>query len=201
MFYKKLETKLLNILKRMMPWNTVVFMVEKLEQMILLCGMELLRQGLNAQARGMIFGGASKLEHLLNMTRAVLDKDVLIDCAEFADTIKDGMTIWNDDKKDVPDHLRTHMMLYELNIIAGYGRNVLSKRNWNGRDLMGMRVNRKRVRVLKLNDDPDTLFEPPYFNDEDGTYNNDALYKLKMDDLKQPLVPKRNQPNKKTTIR
>ena len=85
----------MRILKRMTSWELVIYSIDNIEQMILLCGLELLRFGARTHSRGILLGTAGRLDHMLSLVRAVLVKganDTELDCADFADTTKTKVT-------------------------------------------------------------------------------------------------------------
>ena len=173
--------------------------------MIVVCGLELLRFAVNVHCRGIQLGNASRLDHLINMCRAALSKDVLTDCTNFADTIMSEVTAWNDKGSDKPDHLRSHLMLYEGKFMVGFGLNVAQKKGWNGFSLDGLKTSekdfKKKLRVLTFNDDLETEYEPPVFDTESGTYSLKDILKFTWDGLNKPLVPALSGQNIRTLIR
>ena len=189
----------------MTSWKLLIFTIEDIEQMILLVGLELLRQGARIHTRGLLLGSAGRLEFLLNMVRAIVARERDQDCVSFADTLKVNLTAWNDEKTECPDFVRSHLMHYETTIKVGYGLQVTQKRGWNGKNLDGIkhvdREVKRRLRVIKLNEDIPTVFEKPVFNIEKGTYNLERKDVLKANDLNQPLIPRGDKKGIKTLIR
>ena len=59
--------------------------------MVLSVGLELIRHGLNVHTRSIFLGTAD----MINMIRAYIEKDVLLDCSHFADVEKSVVTAWN----------------------------------------------------------------------------------------------------------
>ena len=196
---------LVDILRKMTSWKMILFTVENIEQMVLLCGLELIRVGARIHARGLQLGTAGRLDHLLNLIRTVMKRDVITGCSDFADTTGMKITVWNDEHTTRPDHNRSHLMHFEATFKAGFGQQVLQKRNWNGQDLFGIRQTekelRKRLRVIRLNDDLETSFDPPVFNKDKGTFNLENLDVLKIQELNQPLIPIKSERNTRTLIR
>ena len=198
---------LLNVLKRMMSWDLLIFTIDNIEQMILLASLELLRFGAKVHSRGILLSAAGRLDLLLNATRAVLAKDREFDpeCSGFADTIDSKITAWNDEEKEKPDFLRSHLMHFEISIKVGYGIQVNQKRNWNGSNLEGIRQTdkeiKKRLRLIKINDEHDTVFRLPVFDTENGTFNLKNKDVLDTENSIQPLVPRGRAYIIKTLIR
>ena len=197
---------LLNLLRRMTSWELIIYTVDNIEMMILLCGLELLRFGARTHARGILLNTAGRLDHLLNMVRVVLAKaGPETDCTEFADTTETMITAWNDELKETPDFLRSHLMHYEVSIKVGYGVQVIQKRNWNGCNMEGIKQSdkeiKKRLRLVKINEDHSTVFQSPIFNVARGTYNLEYKDVLKMNKLGHPLVPRGKKYALRTLIR
>ena len=202
-YYKKLETLLTGLLKKAMPTKSLLLTIDRIEQIVMVCGLELLRFAANIHLRGIRLGGACRLDHLINMCRAALQQDVLIDCTSFADTMESNITAWNDNEFDKPDHRRTHLMIYEGKFLIGFGVNVIQKRNWNGINLEGLKETSKRtkLRVLIHNDDLETVFTPPIFNVDKGTFSSKDIKNLEWEDLGKPLIPASSNRMSKTLIR
>ena len=198
-----METLLLGLLKKTTPTKSLVLTVERLEQILMVCGLELLRFAANTHCRGIQMSTSCRLDHLINMCRAALSKDVLIECTSFADTIESNITAWNDSDMNKPDHLRTHLMIFEGKFLVGYGMNVIQKKNWNGQNFEGLKETSKRksLRILVHNDDLETVFTPPIFNVDNGTYSSKDIKNLDCDDLGKPLIPAKTNKANKTLIR
>ena len=96
-------------------------------------------------------------------------------------------------------------MHYEVSIKIGYGIQVLQKRNWDGNTLDGIKQTdrelKKRLRLVKINEDQVTVFKPPVFNVLKGTYKLEFKDVLEMNELGQPLVPRGKKFNIRTLIR
>ena len=189
----------------MTSWELVIFTVDNIEQMLLFCCLELLRFGARTHTRGILLSSAGRLDHLLNMVRVVLAKSTESECASFADLVETKITAWNDEKDETPDFLRSHLMHYEVSIKIGYGIQVLQKRNWDGNTLDGIKQTdrelKKRLRLVKINEDQVTVFKPPVFNVLKGTYKLEFKDVLEMNELGQPLVPRGKKFNIRTLIR
>ena len=161
--------------------------------MILNVGLEMIRRGFNAHTRGILLSSTDGLDHLINMARASLMRDVLKEYIYFADTNKNVITAWNDDAVDKVEVLRSHMLHVETTMTVGHGINVVAKRSWNGYNLEGVKITEKetkrRLRLVKFNDEVEIKFQGPIFDIEKGTYNQEEMDKTKIDALDQPLVP------------
>ena len=204
-FHRKLEKMLMDILRKMTSWKMIILTVDNIEQMILLCGLELIRVGARTHTRGLQLGTAGRLDHLLNLVKTVLKRDLIVGCSDFADTVNMKITAWNDEHTERPDHNRSHLMHFEATFKAGFGQQVHQKRNWNGSDLLGIRQTekeiKKRLRVIRLNDDLETCFDPPIFNKDKGTFNLEKMDVSKIQELNQPLIPIKTERNTRTLIR
>ena len=141
---------------------------------------------------------------MLNLCRAALKSDVL-PASGFADTVKNSITVWNDDETEKRAFLRSHMIHAELVMCVGHGMNVLQKRNWNGDGLDGIkrtdREIRRRLRVVRFNDEHEVKFEEPIFDKETGTFKVGEIGQLQGDDLKIPLLPAVKNCAKRTIIK
>ena len=200
-----MEKMLLALLKRMAPTKLLLLSTEKIEMMVLTIGLELIRHAFNVHARGVLLGSADRLDHMLNMCRAAISGDVLTELNGFAETQKNVATVWNDDKEDKKEFLRSHLVHHEMTMKVGMGLNVVQKRNWNGKNLTGLKVTeremRRRLRVVVFNDDVETIFGEPVFNDEKGTYNLEEANVSHDDALDRPLLPATTEKLKKVIIR
>ena len=184
---------LLELLQKLSGTKSLILTVEWIEQMVLVCGLELLRFAINVHCRGVRLSSAGRFDHFMNLCRAAISKDVLIECTSFADTSKSEITAWNDNLTSRANHLRSHLMHYEGNFMVGYGINVFQKKGWNGHSLDGLRTSekelRKKLRVLTFNDDLKTEFTPPIFNIENGTFDLKVVDDAPLDGLDKPLIP------------
>ena len=204
-FFKKLEAKLLNVLKRMAPSKLLLLSTDQIEMVILTLGLELIRSAFNMHTRGVLLGSADRLDHMLNMSKAAISKDVLRDLGDFAEVQKSLITVWNDAEEDKNDFTRTHMIHHELVVCVGCGYNVQHKKNWNGQNLEGIKVTekemKKRLRMVVFNDDLDIKFEGPVFDLEKGTFDINKIEIAQMSCLDQPLLPSQKSGTKKIIIR
>ena len=181
----------------MAPTRLLLLNMDRVEMMILTLGLELIRHATNTHFRGIVLGSADRLDHLLNVTKAAIMGDDLNYCNEFALTTRCTITVWNDDEEDRKDFLRSHMIHFEVAMSVGYGWNVMQKKNWNGKDFEGMKITEKemkmrRYRIVIFNEDLETKFESPVFDQARGTYNpklveDDQINKCEA--LDQPLLP------------
>lgn len=199
-----MELLLLVLLKKMTASNLLILTVDNIEQIILLVGLELLRNSLNIHFRGLAIGCAPNLDHLLNMVRITLGDDY---SEGFGATIikHNLVTAWNDTFDEKPDHERSHMVHVNLQMICGFGANINTKKMWNGADLEGIKITEKEVkkhlRVIKYNDIKPTTYEAPQFDIEKGTYNFDGVNWSFYDDIEKPLIPVNKQKDRKVFIR
>ena len=204
-YFRKMETVLLGLFKKMTPSPILLLMVDQLEQILLITGLNALRHSINIHCRGLHLGTAAKLDHILNMCEAILPKDVLKECAEFGDIHVSNTTLWNDEKDDLPDFNRSHLLHSESTMSIGFGVNVLQKRGWSGVDMTGFKVtekdNKKRIRVIKFNDVLNTKFDKPLFDCERGTYDLSNVTWETFEDLKYPLIPSQLKKVMKVHIR
>ena len=194
---------MIGLLRKATPTKSLLLTIDRVEQIIMVCGLELLRFAANIHCRGIQLGNASRLDHLINMCKAAMSQDVLSDCTSFADTLDSNITAWNDNDTDKPDHLRTHLMIYEAKFMVGFGLNVTQKKNWNGVNLEGLKETSKRtkLRVLIHNDDLETVFTPPIFDVDKGTFSSKDIKNLQSEDLGKPLIPINSNKARKTLIR
>ena len=192
-FFKALEEKVVNLLRKTAVTQMLLLTIDGIENIILTLGLELLRWGFNVHNRGVVLGSADRLEHVINVCRAGLAKDSMFDVGGFTDVVRNVITIWNDDEEDKQECLRSHMIHVEVLMYVGQGLNVFQKKHWNGKDLDGMKVTEKelkrKLRVVKCNEDFDIEFETPIFNSENGTYKVSELASKHNDDLGKPLLP------------
>ena len=156
--------------------------------MILCVGLDLMRLGFNIHTRGIILGVADRLEHLQNLCRSAIEKDVLYECTHFADVNESRITAWNDTAEEKADCLRSHLIHVEINMQIGFGVNATQKRIWNGLNTDGLK-NHRRLRVIKLNDDLPIQFTEPIFNNEKGTYDLSKASETDRTGLDKPLLP------------
>ena len=184
--------------------NLLLLTVDNIEQIILLVGLEQIRYSLNIHFRGLSLGCAPGLDHLLNLVRLALGDDY----SEGIGTtlIKHNkVTAWNDTFIDKPDHDRSHMVHVNMQLICGFGVNVVTKHAWNGVDLMGIRITEKEIkkhlRVIKYNEEKSTTYEAPQFNTEDGTYDLSEAGRNFNDSIENPLIPVERQGDIKLFIR
>ena len=84
-FFKKLEDKLFNLLKRMAPSKLLLLNTDRIEMMVLMLGLELLRFAINTHFRGIVLSSADRLDHLTNLVKAAIRND---DLAPLYGTIK-----------------------------------------------------------------------------------------------------------------
>ena len=199
-----MENKLLELLKRLAPTKNLLLSMDRLEMIILTVGLELIRQAFNLHMRGVILNSADRLDHMLNMCKAAIRKDVLNDYSEFAEVKKSRVTVWNDSEVKKEEFLRSHMIHHEVVMNIGFGLNVHQKRSWNGLDLEGLKITekemKKRLRVVIFNDDLEIKFENPIFDPETGTYNLNEMTTYD-DALDRPLLPLTKGNFKGTMIR
>lgn len=187
-----MESKLIALIRRTVPTRRLLLTIDQVENMVLSVGLELIRHGLNVHTRGIFLGTCDRLDHLINMIRASIEKDVLLDCSHFADIEKSVVTAWNDKDKDKMDCLRSHLVHVEMNMQIGHGVNAIQKRTWNGEDTEGLR-NTRRMRVIKLNDDLPTKFKEPVFDTNEGTYDLSRALEINAEEPGLPLIPAINQ--------
>ena len=192
-YYRNLDDALTKLCRKLASFKTLILTVDNIEQMLLVSGLELLRFSINTHCRGIHLGSAHKLDYLMSAVRAALRHDVIIECTSYADTLVSSMTAWNDNKTDLADHLRSHLMHFEATFVIGYGLNVVQKKNWNGRDLEGLRATekelKKKLRIINFNEDLNTTFTPPVFDLDHGTYDAKVINDCSNDDLGKPLLP------------
>lgn len=184
--------------------NLLLLTVDNIEQIILLVGLELIRYSLNIHFRGLSLGCAPGLDHLLNLVRLALGDDYNEGIG--TTLIKHNkVTAWNDTFIDKPDHDRSHMVHVNMQLICGFGVNVVTKHAWNGVDLMGIRITEKEIkkhlRVIKYNEEKSTTYEAPQFNTEDGTYDLSEAGRNFNDSIENPLIPVERQGDIKLFIR
>ena len=191
-------------LKKMTASNLLLLTIDNVEQIILLVGLELLRNGLNVHFRGLAIGCAPRLDHMLNMVRIALGDD----CSEGlgVTVIKHNtVTAWNDIHVNKPDHERSHMMHANLQMICGFGTNINSKMAWNGIDLEGLKVTeketKKHLRVIKYNEIKSTVYEAPQFDVSKGTFNFNGVNWSFYENIENPLIPAKAQKPRKVFIR
>ena len=204
-----MEEKLLNLMKRMAPTRLLLLNMDRIEMMILTLGLELIRFATNTHFRGIVLGSADRLDHLLNVTKAAIMGYDLEYCNEFAVTTKCVITVWNDNEEDKKDFLRSHMIHFEVAMSVGYGWNVIQKRNWNGVDFEGLRITEKEMkarkyRIVIFNEDLETKFESPVFDQTKGTYDTKLIEDNqinKSDALDQPLLPTTKEGRNRIIIR
>ena len=204
-----MEEKLLNLLKRMAPTKLLLLNMDRVEMMILTLGLELIRFATNTHFRGIVLGSADRLDHLLNVTKAAIMGDDLEYCSEFAVTTKCTTTVWNDDEEDKKDFLRSHMIHFEMAMSVGYGWNVIQKKSWNGRNFEGLKITEKdmktrKFRIVIFNEDLETKFESPVFDQAKGTYNPKLIgedQRDKSEALDQPLLPTTKEGRNRIIIR
>ena len=200
-----MEKKLLALLKRMAPTKLLLLSTERIEMMILTTGLELIRYAFNTHARGILLGSADRLDHLLNMCRAAITSDVLPGISGFAEAQKSMITVWNDDKEEKREFLRSHLVHHEMIMKIGVGLNVVQKRNWNGINLTGLKITdkelKRRLRVVVFNEEVETVFSEPVFDNDKGTYNLDEASDNYIDALDKPLIPAKKETAKKIIIR
>ena len=184
--------------------DLLLLTVENVEQIILLVGLELLRNGLNVHFRGLAIGCAPRLDHLLNMVRVA-----------FGDGYTEGLgvtvikhntiTAWNDTHGDKPDHERSHMIHVNLQMICGFGVNISTKTAWNGINLEGLKVTekeaKKHLRVIKYNEIKPTVYEAPQFDVAMGTFNFNGVNWSFYENIENPLIPVKIQKARKIFIR
>ena len=147
-----------------------------------------MRVGLNVHTRGIILGAADRLEHLQNLCRSAIEKDVLCECTQFADINESRITAWNDTAEDKLDCLRSHLIHMEISMQIGFGVNATQKRFWNGLNTDGLK-NSKRLRVIKLNDDLPIRFTEPIFDGSKGTFDLSKAKESEITGLDKPLLP------------
>ena len=187
-YFREMESKLIALIRRTVPTRRLLLTIDQIENMVLSVGLELIRHGLNVHTRGIFLGTADRLDHMVNMIKASIEKDVLLDCSQFADVEKSVVTAWNDKDEDKMDCLRSHLVHVEMNMQIGHGVNAIQKRTWNGEDTEGLR-NTRRMRVIKLNDDLPIKFMEPVFNIEKGTYDLSKALDVNTEELGLPLIP------------
>ena len=191
-YFTRLEKDLVSLLKRMALTKWLMLTQDEIELVILSVGMELIRYSLNLHLRGLGWGNSGRFEHLVNMVRANLNPD---------DTDGSGMavvddwkiTVWNDKQESIPDYCRSHMVHAKMNFKCGFGANIMTKKQWNGRDLRGLKMTekeiKKRLRVINMMDEKNTVFELPIFDEENGTYDFEKLSWKILEDANGPLIP------------
>ena len=191
-FFQRLEEKLIGLLKRVSPTPWLVLVMEEIEMMILVVGLELLRGSINLHVRGLGWGSCGRFEHLMNMVRAAIG-DVCYEGLGYTESDDGNITIWNDSDFKQPDHMRSHMVHAQLDFISGFGVNVLSKRSWNGWDLDSVKITekeiKKRIRVIHLKEKKTPVFEQPLFDTETGSYNIREVNKKHVENPDSPLLP------------
>ena len=204
-----MEEKLLNLMKRMAPTRLLLLNMDRVEMIILTLGLELIRFATNTHFRGIVLGSADRLDHMLNVTKAAITGDDLEYCNEFAVTTKCAITVWNDDEDGKKDFLRSHMIHFEVAMSVGYGWNVIQKRGWNGMNFEGLKITEKEMkarkyRIVIFNEDLETRFESPVFNQTKGTYNPKLVednQKNNSEALDQPLLPATKEGRNRIIIR
>lgn len=205
-----MEIKVVNLMKRAAPTTALLLSVDRIEMMLLTTGLELIRFAANTHFRGIVLSSADRLDHMLCVAKAAIVKDSMSLTSEFADIQRSVITVWNDEQEKKKDFLRSHMIHYGTTMCVGYGQNALQKRNWNGLNLEGIKLSereiKRRLRVIIYNDDVETKFDEPVFNQEKGTYNLDNSMNDKIDDfcelsLDKPLLPACKEGMKRIIIR
>ena len=183
----------MNLLRKTAVTQMLLLTIDGIENILLAIGLELLRWGFNLHNRGMILGSADRLEHIINVCRAGLAKDALFGFGGFTDVVRNVVTVWNDNEHDKQECLRSHMIHVEVLMFVGQGLNVMQKRHWNGKNLDGLKMTEKelkrKLRVVKCNDDLDIEFKVPIFDQESGTYDAVEIANKQVDDLGKPLLP------------
>ena len=85
------------------------------------------------------------------------------------------------------------MVHAKMNFKCGFGANIMTKKQWNGRDLRGLKMTekeiKKRLRVINMMDEKSTVFELPIFDEENGTYDFEKLSWKILEDANGPLIP------------
>ena len=204
-YFRNMDLELIKLCKKLAPTKTLALTVDNFEQMLISCGLELLRQGINTHCRGIHLSSASRLDHLLNATRATLIHDDIGECTSFADVMESNFTAWNDCEVNKPGYLRSHFLHFEATFQIGYGLNVTNKKSWNGRNMDGVRATekelKKKLRIINFNDELSTKFSPPIFDLDKGTYDKNLIEKADNDDLERPLIPIKTNTSKKVLIR
>ena len=192
------------LLKKMATSNLLLLTIDNIEQIILLVGLELMRNSINIHFRGLAFGCAPSLDHLLNMVRIAIGDDFTEGLG--VTVIKHNeITAWNDNKVNKPDHERSHMMHCSLQMVCGFGCNINTKLGWNGTDLEGIKMTEKEIkkhlRVIKYNEIKPTVYEAPQFNIEKGTFDFDKVNSNFYENIENPIIPVKQQKAKKVFIR
>ena len=189
----------------MAPSKLLLLNTDRIEMMVLMLGLELLRFAINVHFRGIVLSSAERLDHLTNLVKAAIQNDDLPSCSEFADTRKSSTTVWNDQKEEEKDFMRSHLIHSEMTMCVGFGQNVTQRRNWNGANMENLKVTeretKKRLRSVIFNEEVETKFSEPVFNQEKGTFNLAVINTSYSDDLDKPLLPADKEGMKKTIIR
>ena len=196
---------MLKVFRRTSIADLLFLTINKVENMVLLMGLELLRWAFNLHNRGLVLGSADRLDHLINVCRANTQRDALYECGKFADVISSRTTVWNDDETDRQACLRDHLIHFEINMKVGLGLNVFQKRIWNGTDMEGLknteRESKRRLRLIKCNEDCDLEFSKPVFNQEDGTFNRAQAVSNSKPIMGRPLLPIETNGSKRIFIK
>ena len=201
-YFRKLESGLAKLLRKLAENSLLILIIEDAEQIILAVCLDLLRMNLNIHIRGVSWGACGGLDHILNLVRAALGKDIE-DGGSFVNAEDCQITIWNDRDVYQPAHLRSHMVHACFDFICGYGANIHTKKGWNGVSLEGIKTTdkemKKRLRVINFKKKKPMGFEMPYFDDNNGTFDvRNVGWEYYEDD--KPLIPAKTVAIKKTFI-
>ena len=188
-----MEDKLLKVLRRTSIADLLLLTIDRVENMVLLMGLELLRWAFNVHNRGLILGSADRLDHFINVCKANTQRDVFFECGSFADVVCSSTTVWNDDEIEKQDCLRDHLIHFQIEMKVGQGINVYQKRLWNGTSLEGLKItdreNKRRLRLVKCNEDVALEFTKPVFDPEKGTFNRALAASSLRSNPEHPLLP------------
>ena len=184
---------MLKVFRRTSITDLLLLTIDRVENMVLLLGLELLRWAFNVHNRGLVLGSADRLDHFINVCKANTQRDALPECGKFADVMNYKTSVWNDDETGRQECLRDHLIHFEITMKVGQGINVYQKRTWNGVNMDGLkitdRVNKRRLRLIKCNEDCTLEFTKPVFNQEDGTFNRAQAAAMSQRKINQPLLP------------
>ena len=193
-YFSKMEDKLIALLRKMANVRWLLLTQMGIEQIILVVGLELLRKGVDIHMRGLGWGACGRLEHLINICRAALGDEKTE--GEGITVLGDHkITVWNDSDIKKPNFLRSHMVHASFDFKCGFGINIGNKKSWNGINLVGLRRNdresKRRLRVINIKEKKSTEFQPPVFNQTDGTFNFKNVKWEFLEDANKPLIPAR----------
>ena len=170
---------------------------DNVENVILFVALEQLREALAMHIRGCKLSFAPNLEILLSFYKRCLTCFKPKEVTRFMDSCNNQTSVFNDNKLELMDFERKHMLHCFCDFTVGFviGNHSIIKRGWNGKEeetteiLLKQESIKRKLKHTAFHEEEEIEFTPPVFD----TKNKVFFYAEKDDkvkeDIKIPLTP------------